>query len=155
MAKVKHQVSSGGVVFRHHEGTLQIALIALRGGRVWALPKGRLEAEETLEQAARREIWEETGIEGQVMDRIGEIAYWFYAKDEGVKVHKTVHFYLLSYLRGEPEGDHWEVDEARWWDIDEALAVLTYKSERETVESAVAMLRERGELPAPAPTELS
>jgi 8-oxo-dGTP pyrophosphatase MutT (NUDIX family) len=148
LAKVKHQVSSGGVVYRHHEGKLEIALIAIRGGRVWALPKGRVEAGETLEQAAQREVMEETGIEGQILDRLGEISYWFYAKEEGVKVHKTVHFYLLSYIRGNTDNPSWEVDEARWWPLDEALPLLTYKSERETVEQAIVRLKERGELPA-------
>lgn len=147
MTKVKHQVSSGGVVFRHHGGTLEIALISIRGGRVWALPKGRVEAGETLEEAARREVWEETGIEGKILERIGEISYWFYAKDEGVKVHKTVHFFLLGYERGETSNLSDEVDEARWWPIDEALPALTYRSERETVENALELLRERGEYP--------
>lgn len=148
MAKVKHQVSSGGVIFRHLEGRLQIALIAIRGGRVWALPKGRIEAGETLDQTAQREVMEETGLTGEVLDRIGEISYWFYAKEEGVKVHKTVHFYLLKYLEGNTDNPSWEVDEARWWFLGEALPVLTYRSEREIVDQAVEMLRARGELPA-------
>lgn len=147
MAKVKHQVSSGGVIYRRHEGQLEIALIAIRGGRIWALPKGRVEAGETLEQAAQREVMEETGIEGEILERIGEISYWFYAKEEGVKVHKTVHFYLLGYLRGNTDNPSWEVDEARWWPLDKALPALTYKSEREIAEQAVEMLELRGELP--------
>lgn len=146
MSKVKHQVSSGGVVFRHHQGQLEIGLIAIRGGRVWALPKGRVEAGETLEQAAQREVREETGVYGEVVERIGEISYWFYAKEEGVKVHKTVHFYLLRFAEGTIGLPNNEVDDARWWPMDEALAVLTYKSERETVETALSMLRQRGEL---------
>lgn len=145
LAKVKHQVSSGGVVYRHHEGKLEIALIAIRGGRVWALPKGRVEAGETLEQAAQREVQEETGVEGDVLERIGEISYWFFAKEEGVKVHKTVHFYLLKHTGGTMGLPNLEVDDARWWPIGEALPVLTYKSERETVEQALDLLRRRGE----------
>ena len=148
LAKVKHQVSSGGVIFRHLEGKLQIALISIRDGRVWALPKGRVEAGETLEQTAQREVMEETGLTGEVLDRIGEISYWFFAKEEGVKVHKTVHFYLLKYQHGTTDHPSWEVDEARWWFLDEALPALTYRSERETVEQAVEMLRDRGELSA-------
>lgn len=148
LAKVKQQVSSGGVIFRRHEGRLQIGLISIRGGRVWALPKGRIEAGETLDQTAQREVMEETGLVGEVLDRIGEISYWFYAKEEGVKVHKTVHFYLLKYLEGNTDNPSWEVDEARWWFLDEALPVLTYRSEHEIVDQAVEMLRERGELPA-------
>lgn len=142
MSKVKHQVSSGGVIFRPHNGTIEIGLIALRGGRIWALPKGRLEEGESLEQAACREVMEETGLIGEVLQRIGEISYWFYAKEEGVKIHKTVHFYLIRHLRGETNNDSWEVDEARWWPLDEALKVLTYKSERETVQQAAEMIKE-------------
>ncbi len=147
MSKVKHQVSSGGVIFRQHNGKVEIGLIALRGGRIWALPKGRLEEGETLEQAACREVMEETGLIGEVLQRIGEISYWFYAKEEGVKIHKTVHFYLIRHLRGETSNDSWEVDEARWWPLDEALKVLTYKSERETVERGAEMIRALGEMP--------
>lgn len=153
MSKVKHQVSSGGVIFRHHNGNVEIGLIALRGGRIWALPKGRLEAGETLEQAACREVMEETGLIGEVVRRIGEISYWFYAKEEGVKIHKTVHFFLIRHLEGETSNDSWEVDEARWWPLDEALKVLTYKSERETVERGAEMIRELGEMPPAAGSE--
>lgn len=157
MSKVKNQVSSGGVIFRQQSGTVEIGLIALRGGRIWALPKGRLEEGETLEQAACREVMEETGLIGEVLRRIGEISYWFYAKEEGVKIHKTVHFFLIRHLEGETSNDSSEVDEARWWPLDEALKVLTYKSERETVEQGAEMLRELGVLPAsgspkPAPS---
>lgn len=147
MSKVKHQVSSGGVIFRPHNGSVEIGLIALRGGRIWALPKGRLEEGETLEEAACREVMEETGLIGEIVQRIGEISYWFYAKEEGVKIHKTVHFYLIRHLKGETSNDSWEVDEARWWPLDEAFKVLTYKSERETVERGAEMIRELGLLP--------
>jgi 8-oxo-dGTP diphosphatase len=151
VSKVKNQVSSGGVIFRQHKGNVEIGLIALRGGRIWALPKGRLEEGETLEQAACREVMEETGLIGEVLRRIGEISYWFYAKEEGVKIHKTVHFFLIRHLEGETSNDSSEVDEARWWPLDEALKVLTYKSERETVEHGAEMLRELGVLPASGP----
>ncbi len=156
MSKVKHQVSSGGVIFRQHNGKVEIGLIALRGGRIWALPKGRLEEGESLEQAACREVMEETGLIGEVLRRIGEISYWFYAKEEGVKIHKTVHFFLIRHLQGETSNDSSEVDEARWWPLDEALKVLTYKSERETVERGAEMIRDLGLMPpAPPATEPS
>lgn len=155
MSKVKHQVSSGGVIFRPNNGRIEIGLIALRGGRIWALPKGRLEAGETLEQAACREVMEETGLIGEVVRRIGEISYWFYAKEEGVKIHKTVHFFLLRHVSGETSNDSTEVDEARWWPLDEALKVLTYKSERETVERASAMIRDLGLFPASSASDPS
>ncbi len=147
MSKVKHQVSSGGVIFRRHDAKVEIGLIALRGGRIWALPKGRLEEGESLEQAACREVMEETGLIGEVLQRIGEISYWFYAKEEGVKIHKTVHFYLIRHLQGETSNESWEVDEARWWPLDEALKVLTYRSERETVEQGAEMIRALGAMP--------
>lgn len=151
MSKVKHQVSSGGVIFRQHNGKVEIGLIALRGGRIWALPKGRLEEGETLEEAACREVMEETGLIGEVIRRIGDISYWFYAKEEGVKIHKTVHFFLIRHLRGETSNDSSEVDEARWWPLDEALKVLTYKSERETVERGAEMIAGLGLMPPGAP----
>ncbi|MEB3187677.1 MAG: NUDIX hydrolase [bacterium] len=140
MTRVKHQVSSGGVVFRRVDDQVEVALISLRGGKVWALPKGRIEPGETLEQTAQREVQEETGIEGEILDRIGDISYWFFAKDEGVKVHKTVHFYLLRYLSGNTDQPSWEVDEARWWNLDRAFGVLTYRSEKDILEQACSMI---------------
>ena len=77
------------------------------GRLLWPLPKGHVEAGETAEQAAVREVEEETGIRAEVVAALGTIDYWFAA--EGRRVHKTVHHFLLRALSGELCDDDVEV----------------------------------------------
>ncbi len=89
--------SAGGIIVDVHEGIARIAVIARRNraGRVeWCLPKGHMENGETLEEAAAREVAEETGIEGRVLTELGTIDYWFATGEK--RVHKYVHHYLLE-----------------------------------------------------------
>ncbi|MBI3988763.1 MAG: NUDIX hydrolase [candidate division NC10 bacterium] len=138
--KVKHQVSSGGVIVREKEGTFEVALIGLRGGSVWGLPKGLVEAGEDPQATALREVREETGLVGRPLGKLGEIEYWFFDKEEGARIHKTVHFYLLAYVEGSPEDHDFEVEEVRWYPIEEALRLMAYRNEREMVERALQKL---------------
>ncbi len=140
-AKVKHQVSAGGVIVREKDGTWEVALISLRGGSVWGLPKGLVEAGEDPQATALREVREETGLVGQPLGKLGEIEYWFFDKEERVRIHKTVHFYLLAYVEGNPRDHDFEVEEVRWYPIEEALRLMAYKNEREMVGRALQMLR--------------
>lgn len=142
-AKFKRQVSSGGVIFRQEDGRVQIALIGLRGGSVWCLPKGAVERGEDPEATALREVKEETGLLGRPLEKLGAIEYWFYDKEEGARVHKTVHFYLFEYVEGKPEDHDREVEEVRWYPAKEVLKLMTYRNEREVVEKALRTIEER------------
>jgi len=143
-AKVRHQVSAGGVIVREKDGTFEVALIGLRGGAVWGLPKGLVEAGEDPQATALREVREETGLVGQPLGKLGEIEYWFFDKGERVRIHKTVHFYLLVYVEGNPQDHDFEVEEVRWYPIEEALRLMAYKNEREMVGRALQRLRGTG-----------
>jgi len=113
-----------------------------RAGRVeWCLPKGHLESGETPEQAAVREIAEETGIEGRVLTALGTIDFWFAA--EGRRVHKLVHHYLLEATGGllSIEGDpDQEAIEAAWVPLDELSTLLAFPNERRIAREATAYL---------------
>lgn len=95
-AALKTQVSSGGVIFRKNNGIVEIALIAVKGGNVWCLPKGVIDKGEIHEMTAIREVEEETGLKGKIIDKLGKITYWYYIKDKNAKCKKTVHFFSWS-----------------------------------------------------------
>jgi 8-oxo-dGTP pyrophosphatase MutT (NUDIX family) len=133
-APVERQRSAGGVVVRGGVDGGEVLLIAVAGGR-WQLPKGRLEEGETPEQAAVREVAEETGVRGRVRAPLPAVDYWFSRPD--LRIHKRVDYYLLDYLDGSADDyDPGEVEAAAWMAWDEALARLTFDNERRVVAAA-------------------
>ena len=137
----RRELSAGGVVYRQSAGAIEVALI--RTGKRWGLPKGHVERGEGIQEAACREVLEETGLEGEVIAKLGEISYRYaYKKADGdlVRVFKRVHFYLLHWSRGEAGGRDYEVDEARWFPVAEALSKLTYPTEQKMVRQAISVL---------------
>src|SRR5579864_5126311 len=108
---------------------------------VWALPKGNLDPGERPEQTAIREVLEETGVAGRLVEKLGDVKYT-YTRRGGVRVFKIVSFYLLRAGRGRigeiEERMRIEVAEARWLPLDEAPQLLAYGGEREMVEKARA-----------------
>jgi 8-oxo-dGTP pyrophosphatase MutT (NUDIX family) len=121
-----------------------VAVIARinRAGRLeWCLPKGHLEGTETPEQAAVREIEEETGIRGRIVGELGTIDYWFAV--EGRRIHKTVHHYLLEATGGELtiEGDpDAEAVDVAWVPLDDLGSRLAFSNERRIARAARALL---------------
>src|SRR3954470_22039418 len=143
---MRREFSAGGVLVQPDgEGWLMAAIRpAGRRQDIWALPKGRIDAGETGEQTALREVAEETGARGSSLGKLGEVRYWFHW--EGERVFKVVSFFLLRYEDGElgdiPEAFRHEIDEVRWLPLDEAPALLTHKGEREMAGLALARLEQ-------------
>ncbi|MFQ5839892.1 MAG: NUDIX hydrolase [Candidatus Methylomirabilales bacterium] len=133
---VRRQVSAGGVLFRQGTAGPEVALIGLRGGALWGLPKGTVEPGEAPQETAARELAEETGLTGELVEQLGQIEYWFFDRKTQSRVHKTVHFYLFRWTGGDTTRHDHEVDEVRWFPVAEALGVLTHRNEREMVEQA-------------------
>lgn len=126
------EISAGGIVYQCRDGMTQIVLI--RVGERWCLPKGQVEEGESLSDAARREIREETGLEGRIEQKLGDIRYWYTRRDEHghpLRVAKRVHYYKVAYVGGHV-GDHdHEVDEARWFPLETGLRILQFDNERD------------------------
>lgn len=142
IANTNKRTSSGGVVYRVN-GVVEVILIShrtQRGSYLWCLPKGTIEAGETLTQTALREVREETGITGRILEKLGEINYEFYSKYDKVLLFKTVHFYLLAYLSGNENDHDDEVDEARWFPIAEAEKRLTHPNELAILQKAISAI---------------
>lgn len=112
----------------------QILLIATQAGR-WQLPKGHIEEGESPEQAAVREVREETGVRGRAVAPLPGVEFWFV--ERGRRIHKRVEYFLLAYESGDAaDFDAGEVAGASWFSWDEGIAKLTFDNEREVAEAA-------------------
>lgn len=136
--RIKYEVSAGGLVLRRRDATFDALLIGRGLPRVWSLPKGHVEARETNQQAALREVREETGCWAELITRLNEISYWFYIGK--AKHRKSVTFYLMRYLSGDTANHDHEVDEARWFDVTSARKALKYVNEKRLVDIAFDFL---------------
>ncbi|MDX6286159.1 MAG: hypothetical protein QOG53_1644 [Frankiales bacterium] len=139
------ETSAGGLVVDRTQSSASAALIGRydRRGRLrWSLPKGHLEPGETAEQAAVREVAEETGIRGRVLAPLGVIDFSFVAPDEDGprQIHKTVHHFLLLAEGGELSDADGEVAEVAWVPLDEIEHRLTFDDERQLVDTARRLL---------------
>jgi ADP-ribose pyrophosphatase YjhB (NUDIX family) len=135
------ETSAGGLVVDHSRRTAAlIGRLDRRGRLLWSLPKGHIEAGETAEEAAVREVEEETGIIGRVVAPLGTIDFWFVAEDR--RVHKTVHHFLMRALGGELSDSDVEVSEVAWVPLEELESRLAYADERRLIRRATQLLEE-------------
>jgi 8-oxo-dGTP pyrophosphatase MutT (NUDIX family) len=134
------EFSAGGVVVR---GRHCIVIVPTRraadGSRVLALPKGHPDGAESAADAALREVREETGVDATLVEKLGDIRYWYMRG--GRRIAKVVSFYLLDYVSGELADHDHEVEHAEWMPLEDAARRLTYRGERDM---AAAALSRRG-----------
>jgi 8-oxo-dGTP pyrophosphatase MutT (NUDIX family) len=144
---MRREFSAGGVVVRRIRGAWHLAAIR-PGGKtdVWALPKGLVGDGESPADTALREVTEETGVRGRLVEKLGDVRYVY--TWEGERVFKIVSFFLVRYSGGRlgditPEFQH-EVAETRWLLLEDAPRLLAYKGEREMSAKALQLIDERG-----------
>ncbi len=148
---MRREFSAGVVLIRRMRGRIWFAAVRPRGRAegVWALPKGLVDSGETPAETALREGWEETGVRGRLVSKLGDTRYVY--TWEGERVFKVVSFYLAVATGGRigelPPGMEIEVAAARWLPLDDARRELAYGGEREMAEKARAILSEAGDKP--------
>lgn len=142
--KTRREVSAGGVLYRRPPGGGVEVLLASRrtrsGDLVWGLPKGLVEEGESPEHTAVREVLEETGFEGTVEDSLGEITYWYVW--EGVRVRKTVHFFLMEAAGGDASRRDSEMEDVAWYPLEKAEDAAGFASEKQIIRRARERLEE-------------
>jgi 8-oxo-dGTP pyrophosphatase MutT (NUDIX family) len=135
--------SAGGIVVRGDETVVIVPTRrGAQGQRVLALPKGHVDPGETPDQTALREVREETGVDAELVERLGEVRYFY--QRAGKRIFKRVTFYLFAYRGGSLDDHDDEVEEARWMPLEQATRALSYEGEREMAERALsAIVRDR------------
>lgn len=139
---VRKEVSAGGVVYRRDGETIEVVLASRRtrrGELAWGLAKGGIEEGETREQAAVREVREETGYTAEIEASLGETKYFYVW--ETTRIRKTVHFFLMRCTGGDPHDRDDEMEEVRWFPLDRALKRAAYRGERDVLHRAADLLR--------------
>ncbi len=137
------EVSAGGLVI-DATGTKGLLIGRIdakdvkRERLLWSLPKGHIEPGETPEQAAVREVREETGIESEIDKSLGVIDFWFMAS--GKRIHKTVHHFLFKEVGGKIAPQVSEVDDVRWFPLDEIVSKLAYPDEKKLIAKSSELL---------------
>ncbi|HEV7460433.1 MAG TPA: NUDIX domain-containing protein [Solirubrobacteraceae bacterium] len=136
----EREFSAGGVVVRELECVVIVPFKrSQQGKRVLALPKGHPDGNETAEEAATREVREETGVVAELVELLGDVSYWYQRKDR--RIHKEVRFFRFRYVSGSTDDHDDEIDEARWMPLAEAAHELTYRGEREMAARALSRVQ--------------
>lgn len=137
--QTRQAVSAGGVVYRRIAGEVAVLLVETPGGQ-WGLPKGTPGGDEELEEAAVREVVEETGLQVDREGKIGTIEYWFVRAEEGQRVHKYVHFWLMRPTGGSIADHDAEHISVCWFSLERALARATHENTKTILRKAAALL---------------
>jgi len=141
----RRELSAGGLIWRRaaDHNAIEVVLVRPAGRDKWVLPKGHVEQGESVLEAALREATEESGLKVVAGDPLGEVAYVYSRREAGdrlLRIFKRVHFFLMQCTGGDPSAHDGEIDEVRWFALDEALSRSSHRSERELIEKARGIL---------------
>lgn len=141
---MKFEFSAGGVVYKKIGRQTQVLLCQHSGHHGWVFPKGligdRIKGEKK-EETALREVQEETGVVGKIIQPLSPITYWYVW--EGEKRKKTVYYFLMEYVSGDITKHDWEMEAVEWLPVEEVKERLTYPSDKKVWEEAKEVLGAR------------
>jgi 8-oxo-dGTP pyrophosphatase MutT (NUDIX family) len=138
---VRKEVSAGGVVYRRDGDAIEVVLASRRtrrGELAWGLAKGGVEEGESMEDAAVREVREETGLTAEIEASLGDTKYFYVWED--TRIRKTVHFYLMRHTGGDTQDRDDEMEDVRWFPLERALKRAAYRGERDVLARAADLL---------------
>ncbi|HET9946527.1 MAG TPA: NUDIX domain-containing protein [Patescibacteria group bacterium] len=139
----KEEFSAGGIVFKEEHGQLFILLSQHSGHHGWVFPKGfigdKIEGE-SKEDTALREVTEETGAIGEIIEPVSPISYWYQMNRE--KHHKTVYYFLMKFVGGDITKHDWEMENVEWLEDKDVALRLTYPSDKTVWQKAHKRLQE-------------
>ena len=137
--RTEREFSAGGVMVRGDEVAVVVPYrLSPKGEKVLALPKGHPDRGESMVDAARREVREEAGVDGELVEKLGDVRYWY--QREGRRIFKVVSFYLFRYTGGDVADHDDEIEEARWMPLAEAATALSFPGERDMAQRALSRL---------------
>ena len=125
------EICAGGVVIKDHK----VVSLRRKNG-VWLMPKGHVDPGETLEEAAVREVWEETGLEARIGAPLGETEYGF--SEDGVWHQKKVFWFYMEAIGGELRPEAEMFTETRLLSLGE-LTTLTFPADRQLAAKALTI----------------
>jgi len=141
---MKFEFSAGGIVYKKQNGNVSILVAQHSGHKGWVFPKGLIGdhiENEAKEETAVREVKEETGVFGKIIKALKPVTYWYVM--DGEKHKKTVYYFLMEYLSGDPKDHDWEMQDAKFITEEEIRKLLTYPSERKAFDRAVKLYENR------------
>ncbi|MCP4649446.1 MAG: NUDIX hydrolase [PVC group bacterium] len=141
MYKTQEEISAGGVVFKSESGVIRVVMIRRTQGTVWCLPKGKIESGETKEQAALREVQEETGAIAEIQDFLGDVKYEYTDPRRTLHLKKTVRFFLMKWAGHDKHYYDHEGNNATWFDLEKAIESATYPGEKQILQEANTFLQ--------------
>ena len=128
---MKREFSAGGIVFKDNK----VLLTKHSQNHHWSFPKGLIDPGQTSQEAAVREVREEGGVEAEILDKVGYSKYVYSLNGE--KIFKVVTYFLMKYKSGDIKDHDWEVEEAGWYEVEDALKQLTFSQDKELLKEAL------------------
>jgi 8-oxo-dGTP pyrophosphatase MutT (NUDIX family) len=139
---MKFEFSAGGVVFKKQKEGIEILLCQHSQHHGWVFPKGLIgdhKKGEGKEETALREVEEETGAKGKILEPLEPVVYWYRFREE--KIRKTVYYYVMEFIGGDIAKHDFEMENVEWLPFDKVLERLTFKSDKEVFEKAMPVIQ--------------